>query len=97
MPGLLVLVSQKKKKKKKKLLGIISMLVYNILVLLYFLIFIMVLVLVFEYLKEQPDISFWGERKIIFNGNIFRSITEWKVQGPGSNKKYKLMQQTLTL
>ena len=58
MPGLLVLVSQKKKKKKKKLSGIISMLVYNISVLLCFLIFIMVLALVFEYLKEQPDISF---------------------------------------
>ena len=50
-PWLLGITSQKKQ------LGIISMLVIHIIVSLYFLIFIIVLVLVFELLKEDSSIT----------------------------------------
>ena len=87
-PWLLSLTSQKKQ------LGNISILVIHITALLYFLIFIMVLVLVFELLKEYSGLKFGG-KQIAFNENVVRDIIEREIQGPGSMKRYRSMHQTL--
>ena len=80
---------------KKKQLVIISTLVIHLAVFLYFLIFIMVLVLVFELLEEDSGITVWGENRWSSLKILLRVLLNGRYKDLGSFKGYRSMHQTL--